>query len=101
MNAASVAKSKRLKRVLAVLNDGKEHTTRDLVVLAEVCAVNSIIAELRVNGYQIDCRRDGDVWLYRLTSSPPPDPTKTTSEYGLGAAGAGAGFDAAPEGMLF
>lgn len=70
VNAADPQKSPRLKRVLAVLRDGEEHTTRDLIVAAEVCAVNSIIAELRANGFEIDCQRDGDVWLYRLVKEP-------------------------------
>jgi len=45
---------------------GRELTTLDIVVEARVCAVNSCIAELRANGYDIRCWREGDVWLYRL-----------------------------------
>ena len=71
MNAANPKKSQRLKRVLSVLNDGCEHSTRDLIHAAEVCAVNSIIAELRCNGHDIECRRVEDIWYYRLIGQPP------------------------------
>ena len=71
MHAARVDRSERLQRVLAVLGDHQEHSTFDIVVSAAVCAVNSIVAELRANGHSITCRQDRDprggrVWLYRL-----------------------------------
>ena len=70
MHAARVDRSDRLRRVLDVLDDGREYSTLDLVMLAGVCAVNSIVAELRANGISISCRQAkteaGDrVWLYR------------------------------------
>lgn len=64
MNAAQLTKSDRLKRVRDVLLDGLKHTTRDIIQAAEVCAVNSIISELRLNGCQIECERVGDRWYY-------------------------------------
>lgn len=67
MHAARLARSPRLRRVLALLSDGREHSTLEIVTGAKVCAVNSIIAELRVNGAEINCRRVGDVWLYRMS----------------------------------
>lgn len=70
MHAAQLANSDRLQRVLDVLVDGKEHTTMDLVLEAGVCAVNSIVAELRANGYSIDCQRRGDCWFYQLLHAP-------------------------------
>lgn len=70
MHAARVDRSPRLQRVLAVLEDGREHSTRELLDAARVCAVNSIVAELRANGHRITCRQqvadEGRVWLYRL-----------------------------------
>lgn len=66
MNAAKLSKSKRLKRVLRVLRRGGAYTTRDLIRQAHVCAVNSIIAEIRANGYRVGCQRDGMVWRYML-----------------------------------
>lgn len=68
MHAASVNHSARLRRVLNALHDGYPHSTLDLVRDAGVCAVNSIVAELRQNGYAIDCQRVGDVWYYTLQS---------------------------------
>ncbi len=66
MNYARIENSPRLKRLAEVLADGREHSTLDLVGRAGICAVNSAVAELRENGYDIDCRRQGDTWLYRL-----------------------------------
>lgn len=66
MHAARIASSPRLQRVAALLADGRPHSTLDIVLGAEVCAVNSVIAELRVNGLQIRCHREGDTWWYQL-----------------------------------
>ncbi len=66
MHAARLARSARLRRVHALLLDGQEHSTLDIVNAAQVCAVNSIIAELRANGSNIVCTRRGDVWYYRM-----------------------------------
>ena len=77
MHSASLARSKRLQRVHALLADGGWHSTRDIVDRAHVCAVNSIIAELRDNGCWIETRRRlalaGDssvVYQYRLVAAP-------------------------------
>jgi hypothetical protein len=66
MHAASIDKSDRLARVYKLLSQGGEFSTLDIVTGAQVCAVNSIIAELRQNGFDIDCHRRGDKWFYRL-----------------------------------
>lgn len=55
MHFARLEKSERLQRVLNILLDGKPRTTREIVREADVCAVNSIICELRANGYSIEC----------------------------------------------
>jgi len=47
--------SARLQRVLAVLGDGRSHTTRDIVRRGRVMAVNACVAELRVHGAEIIC----------------------------------------------
>ena len=75
MNAASLHRSDRLRRVHAVLSDGQEHSTLDLVLEAGVCAVNSIVSELRANGVAVACRRSTGaagqpLWLYRLAGGP-------------------------------
>lgn len=66
MNAASIESSERLNRVLDLLSLGGEFTTLDIIKNANVCAVNSIISELRQNGFEIDCQRRGEKWFYRL-----------------------------------
>ena len=66
MNYARIEKSKRLKRVLKLLSDGKEHSTLDIIKNAYVCAVNSIISELRRNGYAINCFRRNNKFIYQL-----------------------------------
>lgn len=66
MKAAKLTTSDRLQRVLAVLMDYRRHTTRDIIKKAHVCAVNSIVSELRVNGVPIICERKGNKWFYEL-----------------------------------
>ena len=71
MNSAKLEKSPRLKKVADLLADGREHSTMEIVMRARVCAVNSIVAELRDNGLDIQCRRTvsaerDPVWLYRM-----------------------------------
>ena len=71
MHAASLDRSDRLRRVFALLADGREWSTRDLVRAADVCAVNSIVSELRANGATITTRwtrsaSGARVCLYRL-----------------------------------
>ena len=68
MNAAKLEKSTRLQRVCRLLADGQEYSTLDIVKRASVCAVNSIIAELRQNGLEIECSRRGSVWYYRMAA---------------------------------
>jgi len=66
MNAADFDKSDRLQRVYKLLKRGGEFTTLDIINQAQVCAVNSIVAELRQHGYHITCQRRGHKWFYRL-----------------------------------
>jgi hypothetical protein len=66
MNAANIEKSARLGRVFDLLSRGGEYTTLDIIKQANVCAVNSIIAEIRQNGFEIACQRRGDKWFYKL-----------------------------------
>lgn len=55
IHAAKLGKSSRLTRVYALLKGGKKYSTRQIIKLADVCAVNSIISELRANGIKIEC----------------------------------------------
>lgn len=70
MNSARLAHSPRLDRVFRLLLDGKPHSTRDVIRRANVCAVNSIVAELRDNGIAIGCSRIGKRWFYQLQGDP-------------------------------
>ena len=65
MHAASLNRSKRLQRVAALLADGREYSTLEIVDQARVPAVNTAIAELRANGIPVAIRRDGRVCYYR------------------------------------
>ncbi len=74
MHAACLHRSPRLQRVHALLSDGVERSTREIMVGAHVCAVNSCVAELRAhpNDVRIDCRQVVDrntgqrTWRYRM-----------------------------------
>ena len=74
MHAARLDRSKRLRRVHALLADGAEHSTLDIATRARVCAVNSCVAELRVNGAVITGRwitnrASGErIFLYRMVA---------------------------------
>jgi len=69
MNYANIENSDRLQRVAEMLEQGGEFTTLDIIKKANVCAVNSIISELRQNGYDITCQRRGEKWFYKLETS--------------------------------
>lgn len=69
MHAANIEKSDRLARVADLLAQGGEYSTLDIIKQANVCAVNSIISELRQNGYEIHCERRGERWFYKLEQS--------------------------------
>lgn len=71
MHAAALDSSPRLQRVHALLSSGQAYSTLEIVQQARVCAVNSIIAELRANGETIACRRTvslaGErIWIYQM-----------------------------------
>jgi hypothetical protein len=57
MHAAKISRSNRLLRVLNLLQarGSRGATTRDIIDAAHVCAVNSVVAELRANGFVIEC----------------------------------------------
>ena len=66
MNFARLNTSKRLQRVYNLLLDHEQHTTRDIQRRADICAVNSVVCELRENGKEISCVRKGLYFRYRL-----------------------------------
>ncbi|MDK3072725.1 hypothetical protein QO034_06355 [Sedimentitalea sp. JM2-8] len=84
MHYARLSRSPRLRRALRALQAAQgEISTFDLSRRARICAVNSVIAELRANGAEIACRQareDGQVrFYYTLLKSPehPHAPSKT------------------------
>jgi len=73
IHAANPAKSRRLTSVLRLLmkRGDKGATTRQIIKVCDVCAVNSIASELRAAGHRIDCKtridaNGGRVATYRL-----------------------------------
>lgn len=71
MHAARLGTSPRLRAVRDALADGAERSTLDLVHETGVLAINSVVSELRANGFTIHCRQTkgpggGRIWLYRL-----------------------------------
>jgi len=77
MHHARLDRSPRLQRVYDLLSDGAEHSTRDIIRDAEVCAVNSVISELRENGCYIERRQvthpvtRQPIHLYRMPFGNP------------------------------
>jgi hypothetical protein len=65
VNSANLQTSDRLQRVDSLLADCMPRTTMQIVQGANVCAVNSIIAELRANGRKINCHRHDGKFYYR------------------------------------
>lgn len=70
IHAARLEGSARLQRTLAFLRsvNGDWRSTRDIILGAGICAVNSAIAELRANHISIETRCVGQgKYEYRLT----------------------------------
>jgi hypothetical protein len=68
MHAANIKNSDRLQRVDDLLADKMPKSTMQIIQAAGVCAVNSIISELRANGRDIHCKRQGSIWYYMRVS---------------------------------
>jgi len=58
--------SDRLQRVLDLMLDGRQRTTREISRGAEVEAVNSAACELRSNGFDLVCIRKSRPAIYQL-----------------------------------
>lgn len=72
LHAAKMS-SPRLQRALQALQEFPEGlTTLDMIQKTGLCAINSIVSELRKNGFTIYCRHEGktqdgaSVYRYRL-----------------------------------
>lgn len=79
IHAADWRKSRRCMAVVSVLSDSQPHSTMEIIERGHVCAVNSIVAELRENGFKIDCRfrertaDGGSVYEYQMTGGGAND----------------------------
>jgi len=79
MHAGKIESSARLKRVLELLRGrGRQGaTTHEIIQIAHVCAVNSIAAEIRANGFDVVCKfshrteEGGSVFRYFLIEEKP------------------------------
>ena len=70
MKYALLDRSSRLRRVIDFLDDGRPHSTMEIIQGADVCAVSAIISELRANHIPVECSRvrepSGMRWYHRL-----------------------------------
>lgn len=69
MHAAKIDESPRLQKVRDFLRRQGSATTREISQACDVYAVNSIVAELRANGFTITCvavKGKRGVYQYRL-----------------------------------
>lgn len=71
------------ERILALLQDGREHEMHDIHRAVGFCRLNSRVAELRARGNDIVCRKQGGLYHYRLlaplnASETQPAPTDCT-----------------------
>ena len=79
MHFARLASSPRLQRLHALLADGREYSTLELALGAQVCNPGTYVSELRAQGAVITCRqtrsqpRGERVWLYRMTTPVPEE----------------------------
>ena len=75
LHAAALDSSPRLRRVYDLLSSGTEYSTLQIIQYAQVCAVNSIVSELRANGVAVRCRRrtvnGRGRWFYSLDPDAP------------------------------
>ena len=80
IRAANLKSSDRLGRVCRYLQDGKWHGTWEIIHACDVCAVNTVIAELRENGLRIETRCKGlGQYQYRLSSLTSPTGQETAA----------------------
>jgi hypothetical protein len=70
MSATGVKPGSQCARVLDLLSDGKPHSFHEILRFVP-CVVHSRVAELRSRGYQIECERVGDDYLYQLSTREP------------------------------
>lgn len=60
------------QRVLELLRDGQPHSHKEGYALGAM--LHSRVADLRRDGHEIKCWRDGDLSMYQLVSFAQPEP---------------------------
>jgi TPP-dependent 2-oxoacid decarboxylase len=74
MHFARAEKSARLRRLIAFLGDGKEHSTLDVAMGAVILNVGTYVSELNHQGYHVETTLrivDGQRrWFYRMDGKP-------------------------------
>lgn len=58
--------SERLQRFLALMLDGKQRTTMEIIRGADICAISSAACELRENGFRMECVKRTSPSIYQL-----------------------------------
>ena len=68
MHFAKLADSARLQRALAALREAGEAglTSMQWIERAQIVAPGTVAPELRKQGVNVVCKREGNVWRYRL-----------------------------------
>lgn len=56
-------------RLLRVLADGREHSTYQIAVGAQLCAVDTYVRQVRGHGWDVPRRREGSLHLYSLSTA--------------------------------
>lgn len=71
IHAARYSRSPRLQRVVSLMSDGRERSTREIQYRADVCNAHSCVAELRAQGFRFPkakmrMHRGRRRWYYTL-----------------------------------
>lgn len=68
MKAAKLEKSARLQRIHQLFERcrGKWLSTWEVQAEGRTCATSTCVSELRRNGINIESKREGGIWLYRM-----------------------------------
>jgi hypothetical protein len=70
LHYATLSRSPRLQRALAALRENPRGlTTREWIRTADICACNSIAAELKAQGIPVVCQPEGRLFRYVLKES--------------------------------
>lgn len=66
IHAANIDRSERLQKALALLEDGSWHSTMEVALSANTVCPGTTIQELKANGFDIQSRKNGKRYEYKL-----------------------------------